>query len=86
MRSVKRNLIKFSGYSLALVLPKKILKDFGWNAADTIRVTSDPKKKRLIVTKMNSTKESEKQAAVVAARPTPSSVPRPDDIHPIPEL
>jgi len=85
MRSVKRNLIKFSGYSLALVLPKKILKDFGWNAADVIRVTSDPKKKRLIVTKMNSTKEPEKKLIMDPARRM-SSAPHSDDIQPIPEL
>jgi bifunctional DNA-binding transcriptional regulator/antitoxin component of YhaV-PrlF toxin-antitoxin module len=85
MRSVKRNLIKFSGYSLALVLPKKILKDFGWNAADVIRVTSDPKKKRLIVTKMNSAKDPERTPTANPARPSPTTRDS-DDIQPIPEL
>ena len=70
---------------MALVLPKKILKEFGWNAADTIRVTSDPKKKRLIVTKMNSTKEPERTPTANPARPSPATGGS-DDVQPIPEL
>ncbi len=70
---------------MALVLPKKILRDFGWNAADTIRVTSDPKKKRLIITKFNSTNQLPKKSE---ASPTRRSLdaPHSDNVQPIPEL
>lgn len=51
MRSLKRKLIKFSGYSLALVLPKKAVHLFGWQQSDTVHVTVDSARKRLLITK-----------------------------------
>lgn len=82
MRSVKRKLIKFSGYSLALVLPKKVLKQFGWRGADTVSVAIDGRKKRLIVSKSSALQSSKKNAR--AKKPLSDE----DDftVKPIPEL
>ena len=50
-RKANRQLIQFSTYSIAVVLPKKILRQLAWEAGDTVFVRLDPQKTRLLIEK-----------------------------------
>lgn len=45
----KRRLLKFSLYSTAVVLPKKLLAELGWEAGDKVSISTDQSKKQLLI-------------------------------------
>lgn len=49
-----RNLLKFSLYSTTVVLPKKILADFGWEAGDKVTITAHTKPDTLLIQRAQS--------------------------------
>ena len=49
LKNYKRNLLKFSLYSTAVVLPKKLLLELGWAVGDEVRIVTDSKSSRLII-------------------------------------
>ncbi|MEK7461033.1 MAG: AbrB/MazE/SpoVT family DNA-binding domain-containing protein [Patescibacteria group bacterium] len=91
----KRRLLKFSLYSTAVVLPKKILAELGWKPGDEVSITSNQKDKQLVIRRTSNT-------TPIASPPSqttpPSRDPQPsktikniserihDEILPIPEI
>lgn len=62
-RAHKRNLIKFSHYSTALVLPKQILDQLRWQAGESVAIRFDSRRNQLVVAK-DSPEDTEPKTAI----------------------
>ena len=88
----RRNLLKFSSYSIALVLPKQLLDQFSWQAGDQIRVERHPKLETLLLHKEHAKKARgtiDQKIEIVQPQPEQTAIKQSIDsleILPIPEL
>lgn len=89
----ERQLIQFSSYSIAVVLPKKILTEFGWEAGETVRLRINPDTRELTLSKsepksFTQTTHSHGSRSLdePAASPEDPSPVDSQDVTPIPEI
>ena len=55
VKPTTRQLIQFSSYSIALVLPKKALAKLQWQAGESVEVVLDEQKGQIVVRKISAT-------------------------------
>lgn len=75
----QRNLLKFSHYSTAVVLPKDLLDQFGWQPGDRIDIWADNHINQLILCKTNGTSPIQAQGKLASK----STVEEPESQPPI---
>lgn len=91
-RRYQRQLIQFSSYSIAVVLPKKICTEFGWEAGETVDLRVAPGRQELTLTISQTHGPIDRQNHVVRSSEEPvasSEDPdhmEPEDLTPIPEI
>lgn len=96
MKPRVRHLIKFAGYSMAIVLPKAFLKKLGWEQGKLVKVHLRARSKTLLIeaqTALSTTAPREESDSEIPYEltdelsPTTNSASSPkDDARPIPEI